>query len=207
MKLMMFEKGKGAALGLVEGNSVIDLAAADPVAAQGPQGPDRRRPRRARLGQSGRGQGAGLRQARARQGQARAAHRPAGQDHLRRPQLRAARQGRRARHPHLPIVLPARADLAGSGRRARDPAQGLQPARLRVRAHHRHRQGRPPHPGGQGARARVRLHALQRRVRARLPAQDLAVDAGQELRRHRARSAPGSSPPTSFRPAPRACAS
>jgi len=30
MKLMMFAKGKGAALGLVEGKSVIDLAAADP---------------------------------------------------------------------------------------------------------------------------------------------------------------------------------
>ena len=30
MKLMMFEKGKGAALGLVEGKSVIDLGAADP---------------------------------------------------------------------------------------------------------------------------------------------------------------------------------
>ena len=29
MKLMMFEKGKGSALGLVEGKSVIDLAAAD----------------------------------------------------------------------------------------------------------------------------------------------------------------------------------
>jgi hypothetical protein len=29
MKLMMFEKGKGAALGLVEGKSVVDLAAAD----------------------------------------------------------------------------------------------------------------------------------------------------------------------------------
>jgi acylpyruvate hydrolase len=29
MKLMMFEKGKGAALGLVDGKSVIDLAAAD----------------------------------------------------------------------------------------------------------------------------------------------------------------------------------
>ena len=27
MKLMMFEKGKGAALGLVEGKSVIDLSA------------------------------------------------------------------------------------------------------------------------------------------------------------------------------------
>ena len=30
MKLMMFEKGKGAALGLVEGKTVIDLGAADP---------------------------------------------------------------------------------------------------------------------------------------------------------------------------------
>jgi 2-keto-4-pentenoate hydratase/2-oxohepta-3-ene-1,7-dioic acid hydratase in catechol pathway len=30
MKLMMFEKGRGAALGLVEGETVIDLAAADP---------------------------------------------------------------------------------------------------------------------------------------------------------------------------------
>ena len=30
MKLMMFEKGKGAALGLVEGETVIDLGAADP---------------------------------------------------------------------------------------------------------------------------------------------------------------------------------
>ena len=29
MKLMMFEKGKGSALGLVEGKSVVDLAAAD----------------------------------------------------------------------------------------------------------------------------------------------------------------------------------
>jgi 2-keto-4-pentenoate hydratase/2-oxohepta-3-ene-1,7-dioic acid hydratase in catechol pathway len=31
MKLMMFEKGKGAALGLVDGRTVIDLAAADPA--------------------------------------------------------------------------------------------------------------------------------------------------------------------------------
>ena len=30
MKLMMFEKAGGPALGLVEGDSVIDLAAADP---------------------------------------------------------------------------------------------------------------------------------------------------------------------------------
>jgi len=30
MKLMMFEKGRGAALGLVEGETVIDLGAADP---------------------------------------------------------------------------------------------------------------------------------------------------------------------------------
>ena len=30
MKLMMFEKGKGAALGLVDGKTVIDLGAADP---------------------------------------------------------------------------------------------------------------------------------------------------------------------------------
>ena len=30
MKLMMFEKGKGAALGLIEGETVIDLGAADP---------------------------------------------------------------------------------------------------------------------------------------------------------------------------------
>ena len=37
MKLMMFEKGKGAALGLVEGKTVIDLGAADAVAAQRPQ--------------------------------------------------------------------------------------------------------------------------------------------------------------------------
>ena len=29
MKLMMFEKGNGAALGLVEGKSVIDLSTAD----------------------------------------------------------------------------------------------------------------------------------------------------------------------------------
>ena len=31
MKLMMFETGRGAALGLVEGKSVIDLSAADPA--------------------------------------------------------------------------------------------------------------------------------------------------------------------------------
>ena len=31
MKLMMFEKGTGAALGLVEGKTVIDLAVADPA--------------------------------------------------------------------------------------------------------------------------------------------------------------------------------
>ena len=31
MKLMMFEKGSGTALGLVEGDSVIDIAAADAV--------------------------------------------------------------------------------------------------------------------------------------------------------------------------------
>ena len=30
MKLMMFEKGRGAALGLVDGKTVIDLGAADP---------------------------------------------------------------------------------------------------------------------------------------------------------------------------------
>jgi len=34
MKLMMFEKGKGAALGLVEGETVIDLGAADPSLAK-----------------------------------------------------------------------------------------------------------------------------------------------------------------------------
>jgi hypothetical protein len=31
MKLMMFEKDGGTALGLVDGGSVIDLAAADPA--------------------------------------------------------------------------------------------------------------------------------------------------------------------------------
>ena len=30
MKLMMFEKGKGTVLGLVEGKSVVELSAADP---------------------------------------------------------------------------------------------------------------------------------------------------------------------------------
>ena len=31
MKLMMFQKGKGTALGLVEGKAVIDLGVADPA--------------------------------------------------------------------------------------------------------------------------------------------------------------------------------
>ena len=64
MKLMMFEKGKGAALGLVEGKTVIDLGAADAslpkdlksLIAAGPSGARRR--------QGGCGQGSRLRQAR-----------------------------------------------------------------------------------------------------------------------------------------------
>ena len=75
MKLMMFEKGKGAALGLVEGKTVIDLGAADAVAAQGPQEPDRCGAQRARRRQVGCGQGSRLRQARARQREAGAADR------------------------------------------------------------------------------------------------------------------------------------
>ena len=52
MKLMMFEKGKGVALGLVEGKTVIDLGAADPSLPNGPESADRRRPERARRRQS-----------------------------------------------------------------------------------------------------------------------------------------------------------
>ena len=185
MKLMMFQKGKGAALGLVEGKAVIDLGVADPSLPKDLQGLIAAGPK-------------ALAAAKAAAAKAPASARlvldavkpalpidPSGEVHLRRPQLCAARQGGRARHPDLPVLLPARADLAGGGRRTGDPAEGIGPARLRVRAHHRHRQRRSPHPRGQGARPRVRLHALQRRLRARLPAQDLAVDAGQELRRHR----------------------
>ncbi len=63
--------------------------------------------------------------------------------------------------------------------------------RLRVRTDHRHRQGRAAHSGGEGARTRLRLHDLQRRLGARLPAQDDAMARGQELRRHGAARARG----------------
>ena len=63
MKLMMFEKGTGAALGLVEGDTVIDLGAADPslpkdLAALIAAGPGALAKRQGRGGQ-----GAGLGQA------------------------------------------------------------------------------------------------------------------------------------------------
>ena len=56
---------------------------------------------------------------------------------------------------------------------------------LRGRGGVRDRQARQGRARGAGARPRGRLHAVQRPVGARLPVQDAAVDAGQDLRRRR----------------------
>ena len=109
MKLMMFEKGNGAALGLVENNAVVDLGAADASLPKDLQG--------LMLAEHG-----PLTAAKAAAAKVPASARlpldavkpalpisPCGKNHLRRAQLRAARQGGWARHPHLPFLLPARA--------------------------------------------------------------------------------------------------
>ena len=185
MKLMMFEKGKGAALGLVEGKTVIDLSACRCVAAEGPEGLIAAGPRALAAAK------AAAAKAPASAKLALDAVKPAlpidpsgkiicvGLNYA-----LHAKEGGHAIPTYPSFFLRVPTSLVAAGAPVIRP-KCSDPARLRVRAHHRHRQGRPAHPRGQGARARVRLHALQRRLRARLPAQDLAVDAGQELRRHR----------------------
>ena len=145
MRLMMFEKGKDTALGLVDGKSVIDLAAADAAlpkslealiaAGSGALGAVKAAAAKAPASANG-----------ARVRETGTAGRAVAQDHLRRSQLCSARQGGWARHSDLSLVLPARADLIGRGRCTGDPAEVLDPARLRVRAHHRDRQERSAHP-------------------------------------------------------------
>ncbi len=140
MKLMMFQKGKGAALGLVEGKTVIDLAAADPslpkdlkgvivagaTALAAVKAAGAKAPASAKLALDSVKPALPID--------------PPNKIICVGTQLCAARQGGRTCDPDLPLHLPARADLAGGRRRTCDPPQGVEPARLRVRAHHRHRQ-------------------------------------------------------------------
>ena len=117
--------------------------------------------------------------------------RPAGgaarQDHLPRPELSGARQGRLAarQHSEIPDHLHALPHLDGAARAADHPPEGLREARLRGRADADRRQARQaPHDGERDLLHR-RLFVLERRLGARIPAQDHAMGHGQELRPHR----------------------
>ena len=108
------------------------------------------------------------------------------QDHLHRPQLPLPLRGaghRASRDGHLLREVRERADAARAPpwRCPRLEPQGG----LRGRGGVRDRQARQGRAGGAGARPRGGLHAVQRPVGARLPVQDAAVDAGQDLRRRR----------------------
>ncbi len=128
------------------------------------------------------------------------------QDHLPRPELSRARQGRLAarQHPEIPDHLHARQHLAGPARPADHPAEGVRDARLRGRADLRGRQ------------ARQASHAWRTPIPASpaIPAATKARCANSSARPRNgtwartstapAASARGWSPPTSCRRAARA---
>ena len=206
MKIVGFEANDGLRLGVVEGDSVIDLQAVDAqvptnladVLAQQQRRPQAaRRPRQARAGQ--RPQAAQGHQVRAAGGAAR-------QGHLPRAQLHGARQGGPACATTCRNFRPS--SCAARPRWCRTAAdhapEGVRDARLRGRDGGRHRQARQAPDDGQRLFVHRRLFLLQRRLDARIPAQDHAMGHGQEFRLAPAASVPGWSPPTRCRPAARA---
>ncbi len=187
MKIVGFEANGGLHLGVVEGDQVIDLQAVDATIPgdlaevlrrnDGDLTPLKDAAKRARR----------ERAPSARRAQIRPAGGQARQGHLPRLELSRARQGRLAarQHPEIPHHLHAREYVAGPARGADRAAEGVGDARLRGRADLRGRQARQaPHP-----RQRLFLHRRlflrQRRLGARVSAQDHAVGHGQEFRPHR----------------------
>ena len=187
MKIVGFESNEGLRLGVVEGDQVIDLQAVDAKvpanladvleANNGDLKPlgdlAKRAPAAARKPLSGLKYA--LPVARPRQ------------DHLPRPELPGARQGRHEarQRAEIPDHLHALPDLAGPARPADRAAEGDRDARLRGRDGGRHRQARQAPHHGQRLFLHRRLFVLQRRLGARIPAQDHAVGHGQEFRPHR----------------------
>ena len=68
------------------------------------------------------------------------------------------------------------ASIIASGQPIMLPPSQSEHGRLGRRVHRGDRQGRLPHPGGEGARSRRRLHHRQRRLGARLGGGDLLLD-------------------------------
>ena len=168
MKIVGFEDKGSARLGVVEGDQVIDLQAADAKTpadlgewlraqwrsqSRSPISPRRRRPPRAVRSP---GLKFALPVAQARQ------------DHLPRPELPRPRQGRPAegQHPEIPVDLFPHADVAGAAPAAADAAEEVDPARLRRRAGRDHRQARQASDAGERHRLHRRLCLRQWKARS-----------------------------------------
>ncbi len=141
--------------------------------------------RRARRGRGGREERAQDRDPAGRRPEVPAPDRQPREDSVPRPELRRPRGRRRPPEADLSEPVHALQHEPRGPRRTDRPAAVLGSARLRSRARGHHRAPRPARARGGRARARRRLRLLQRRVGPRLPAQDHAVDDGQELRRDR----------------------
>ena len=187
MKIVGFEAEGGLRLGVVEGDQVIDLQAVDAkvpgdlgavlAANNGDLKPlgdiAKRAPASARRPLQG--------------SEIRPAGGAAGQDPLPRAELSRARQGRLAarQHPEIPDHLHALPHLDGAARAADRAPEGLRAARLRGRDDAGRRQARQASHDGERHLLHRRLFVLERRLGARIPAQDHAMGHGQELRPHR----------------------
>ena len=187
MKIVAFAGQGGSRLGVVEGDQVIDLQAADAKAPtdlgewlkanNGDLKPLAESPNAHRRARASRFPGLNY---------ALPVGRP-GKIFVPRIELPRARQGRRPARQHSKISdhFHARPDFAGAARPADRPAASYRDARLRSRDDPRHRQARQAFDRRQRLVLRRRLFLRQRRLGARIPAQDHAMGHGQELRPHR----------------------
>ena len=118
-----------------------------------------------------------------------------------RPQLRRPREGDRLADPRASGRLLQVADVHRRAQRQRDGAEGLDAARLGGRARRRDRPHRALRREEGRAEARRRLLPDQRRVRARVPAEEGrdAVEQGQGLRHVRPARAVARHAPTRSR--------
>ena len=172
MRLVSFATADGPRAGLLRDGRVYDVG--------GEASPGELRTGCSREGASASSSRATTRPRGAR---AAAADRAARKDPLHRPQLPRPRGGGGPRVARDADDLRQVRQRAAARRRDRRAAALELEGRLRGRGGVRDRRPLQGRPGRRGNRPRRRLHALQRPVRARLPVQDAAVDAGQGLRR------------------------
>ena len=187
MKIVAFEGQGGPRLGVVDGDTVVDLNAVDSAVPtdlgewlkrnDGDTKPLADIAKRAAAARAPAARGLDLP----------AAHWPAGQGHLPRVELSRARQGRRAarQHSKVPDHFYAQPDLAGAARPADHPPASDRDPRLRSGNDPDRRPARQAFDRGRCALVRRRLFVRQRGLGARVPAQNHAMGHGQEFRPHR----------------------